>query len=105
MSLHIWSLYASAVLLLCLTPSPNSVLAVANGVRLGVVKTLFSTFGCATELALLIGTSLSGLGVTLAASETVFYIIKRFEVCYLVGDRLDRSTTIVQFSGSVRPSR
>ena len=47
MTLHIWSLYASAVLLLCLTPGPNSLLAVTNGVRFGVGKTLFSTLGCA----------------------------------------------------------
>ena len=72
MSLHIWSLYATAVLLLCLTPGPNSLLAVTNGVRFGVGKTLFSTFGCAAGLTLLIGASLSGLGVILAASETAF---------------------------------
>ena len=71
-----WSLYASAVLLLCLTPGPNSLLAVTNGLRFGDGKTLFSTFGCAAGLTLLIGASLSGLGLILAASETVFHIIK-----------------------------
>ena len=30
MDLHTWSLYASAVLLLCLTPGPNSLLAVTK---------------------------------------------------------------------------
>ena len=84
MSLHIWSLYASAVLLLCLTPGPNSLLAVTNGARFGVGKTLFSTLGCAAGLTLLIGVSLSGLGLILAASETVFYIIKWLGACYLI---------------------
>ena len=84
MSLHIWSLYASAVLLLCLTPGPNSLLAVINGARFGVGKTLFSTLGCAAGLTLLIGVSLSGLGLILAASETVFYIIKWLGACYLI---------------------
>ena len=84
MSLQIWSLYATAVLLLCLTPGPNSLLAVTNGVRFGVGKTLFSTFGCAAGLTLLIGASLSGLGVILAASETAFYIIKWLGACYLI---------------------
>ena len=84
MSLDIWSLYASAVLLLCLTPGPNSLLAVTNGVRFGVGRTLFSTLGCAAGLALLIGASLSGLGLVLAASETVFYVIKWLGACYLI---------------------
>ena len=84
MTLHTWSLYASAVLLLCLTPGPNSLLAVTNGGRFGVGKTLFSTLGCAVGLTLLIGASLSGLGLILAASETVFHIIKWLGACYLV---------------------
>ena len=84
MELHTWSLYASAVVLLCLTPGPNSLLAVTNGLRFGVGKTLFSTLGCAAGLTLLIGASLSGLGLILAASETVFYIIKWLGACYLI---------------------
>ena len=84
MSLHMWSLYVSAVLLLCLTPGPNSLLAITNGARFGVGKTLFSTLGCAAGLTLLIGASLSGLGLVLAASEAVFYIIKWFGACYLI---------------------
>ena len=84
MELHTWSLYASAVFLFCLTPGPNSLLAVTNGLRFGVGKTLFSTLGCATGLTLLIGASLSGLGLILAASETVFYVIKWLGACYLI---------------------
>ena len=84
MSIQIWSLYATAVLLLCLTPGPNSLLAVTNGVRFGVGRALFSTLGCAAGLTLLIGVSLSGFGVILAASETVFYIIKWLGACYLI---------------------
>lgn len=84
MSLEIWSLYATAVLLLCLTPGPNSLLAVTNGVRFGVGKTLFSTLGCAAGLTLLIGASLTGFGVIIAASETVFYVIKWLGACYLI---------------------
>ena len=84
MELDTWSLYASAVFLLCLTPGPNSLLAVTNGLRFGVGRTLFSTLGCAAGLTLLIGASLSGLGLILAASETAFYIIKWLGACYLI---------------------
>ena len=84
MDLHTWGLYASAALLLCLTPGPNSLLAITNGLRFGVGKTLFSTLGCAAGITLLIGASLSGLGLILAASETAFYVIKWFGACYLI---------------------
>ena len=56
MSLQVSSLYATAVLLLCLTPGPYGLLAVTNGVRFGVGRALFSTLGCAAGLTLLIGT-------------------------------------------------
>ena len=84
MELHTWSLYASAVVLLCLTPGSNGLLAVTNGLRFGVGRTLFSTAGCAAGLTLLIGASLSGLGLILAASETVFYVIRWLGACYLI---------------------
>ena len=66
MSLQVSSLYATAVLLLCLTPGPYGLLAVTNGVRFGVGRALVSTLGCAAGLTLLIGVSLSGFGVILA---------------------------------------
>ena len=84
MELHTWSLYASAAFLMSVTPGPNSLLVITNGLRFGVRKTLFSTLGCAAGLALLIGASLSGLGLILAASETAFYIIKWLGACYLI---------------------
>lgn len=84
MNLQLWTLYASAAALLCLTPGPNSLLAIANGARFGVRRTLFSTLGCAAGLTLLIAASLSGLGLVLAASEAVFSLIKWLGACYLI---------------------
>ena len=105
MTLHIWSLYASAVLLLCMTPGPNSLLAIANGARFGVGKTLFSTLGCAAGLTLLIGVSLSGLGLLLAASETVFYIIKWLGACYLIYLGVSLIRTRGAFADALEASR
>jgi threonine/homoserine/homoserine lactone efflux protein len=105
MELHTWSLYASAVLLLCLTPGPNSLLAVTNGLRFGVGKTLFSTLGCAAGLTLLIGASLSGLGLILAASETAFYIIKWLGACYLIYLGISLIRTRGAFADMRRESR
>ena len=109
MNLDTWSLYASAALLLCLTPGPNSLLAVTNGLRFGVGRALFSTFGCAVGLTALIGASLSGLGLILAASEAVFYIIKWLGACYLIylGISLIRArgtfANVGKASGTVTP--
>ncbi len=106
MDLHIWTLYATAAFFLCLTPGPNSLLAVTNGVRFGVRKTLFSTLGCAVGLTLLIGASLSGLGLILAASETLFYMIKWLGACYLIylGITLIRSRgALADVHGAGRP--
>ena len=84
MSIELWSVYALAVGLLCLTPGPNSLLAITNGLRHGVRKTLFSTLGCATGLTLLIGLSISGLGLILSASEPIFLTIKWMGAGYLI---------------------
>jgi len=84
MTLQLWGLYASAVVLLCLTPGPNSVLAIANGIQHGVRKTFFSTLGCAFGLVLLIGISMSGMGLILSTSETLFSIIKWLGAAYLI---------------------
>ena len=54
MNLDTFLIYAGAVVVLCLTPGPNSLLAVTNGVKYGVRRTIFSTPGCATGLFVLI---------------------------------------------------
>ncbi len=84
MSTQLFAIYASAVFLLCLTPGPNSLLAITNGLRYGMRKTFFSTLGCATGLVLLIALCLSGLGVLLAASEIAFTVIKWLGAAYLI---------------------
>ncbi|MCP4979353.1 MAG: LysE family transporter, partial [Gammaproteobacteria bacterium] len=76
MTTQLFAIYASAVFLLCLTPGPNSLLAITNGLRYGMRKTFFSTLGCATGLVLLVALCLSGLGMVLAASEIAFTVIK-----------------------------
>ena len=93
MSLQLWGVYLSAVVLLCLTPGPNSLLAITNGVRYGARKTLLSTLGCAAGLTMLIGLSLSGLGLILATSAVAFEVIRWCGAAYLLylGVKLLRS--------------
>ena len=84
MNVDTFLLYVGAVIVLCLTPGPNSLLAVTNGAKYGARRTLFSTFGCATGLFLLIAVCLTGLGVLIAASETAFVVLKVVGCIYLV---------------------
>lgn len=84
MTIQLFGIYITSVVLLCLTPGPNSLLAVTNSVRFGSQKALFSTLGCATGLALLIAACLSGLGIIIATSETLFTFIKWLGAGYLI---------------------
>ena len=84
MAFDLWLIYLTTVVFLCLTPGPNSLLALANGARYGVRNTLYSTGGCLLGLALLIAVAISGLGIILSASYTAFLVVKFLGVAYLV---------------------
>ena len=84
MTLDTWFIYFLAIVFLCLTPGPNSLLALTNGVRYGVKYTAFSSLGCAIGSALIIAISMSGIGLILAASVTFFQIIKTLGAVYLI---------------------
>ncbi|GJL82560.1 MAG: flagellar biosynthesis protein FlgM [marine bacterium B5-7] len=84
MNIQLFGVYASAVVLLCLTPGPNSLLAITNGLRYGVRKAFFSTLGCACGLTVLIAACLSGLGFILSTSELAFMVIKWLGAGYLI---------------------
>ena len=84
MTFELWLVYLTTVVFLCLTPGPNSLLALANGARYGLRSTLFSTVGCLTGIALLIAIAISGLGIILSTSYIAFLFIKWLGVAYLI---------------------
>ena len=84
MSLELWLVYLIAIIFLCLTPGPNSLLALSNGARYGVRKTVYSSLGCAVGSALIVALSLSSLGLVLAASPAFFMLIKTLGALYLI---------------------
>ena len=84
MTFETWLIYFLAIIFLCLTPGPNSLLALTNGVRFGVKYTFYSSLGCAIGSALIIAISMSGIGLVLAASVTFFQIIKILGALYLI---------------------
>ncbi len=84
MSMELYLLYVGAVVVLCLTPGPNSLLALTNGAQYGARRAVYSTLGCATGLFALIMVCLVGLDVLLSASETAFIVLKTIGCAYLV---------------------
>lgn len=84
MSVEIFLIYVGAVVVLCLTPGPNSLLALKNGAQYGVRRAVYSTLGCATGGFMVIAACLVGLDALLAASEMAFTILKMVGCAYLV---------------------
>lgn len=93
MTLDLWILYALAAAGLSLTPGPNGLLSLTNGMRFGVGRTAFTALGGVSGFLAAIAASLAGLGAVLAASETAFSVVKWIGAAYLVylGIRLFRA--------------
>jgi homoserine/homoserine lactone efflux protein len=93
MTLELWIVYALAAIGLSLTPGPNGLLSLTNGVRFGLARTVFTVLGGVCGFLVLVAASLAGLGALLAASETAFTAAKWIGAAYLVylGIRLWRA--------------
>jgi threonine/homoserine/homoserine lactone efflux protein len=84
MSLETWLLYAAAVFVLTVTPGPSVLMCVTNGVNFGARRTFFSAIGSVTAVVGIMACSAVGIGALLAASSTLFHVIKWFGVAYLI---------------------
>lgn len=87
------ALFAVVALITIATPGPTVLLALANGARYGVRRSLPGMLGAVSSDFVLIGSVALGLGAVLAASELLFSLIKWVGVVYLawLGLRLLRS--------------
>lgn len=84
MTLELWIVYALAAFALALTPGPNGLLCLNHAVRFGFRRTVFTALGSITGMLILIALSLAGLGAIMAASSTLFGIVKWVGAAYLV---------------------
>lgn len=78
------TLYALACLAVFITPGPTTLLALANGTRRNWRVAAMGILGAALSDVLLIAAVGLGLGALLAASESLFSIVKWLGVVYLV---------------------
>ncbi len=65
------------------TPGPTVILALANGSRFGLRRSLYGMLGAVISDFVLVGAAAIGLGALLAASETLFSAVKWIGVAYL----------------------
>lgn len=75
--------FAPLSVLIALTPGPNNFCALNNGMRAGVAKAVWATWGRVAAFAIFLTVSAVGLGAMLLASETAFTIVKWAGAAYL----------------------
>ncbi len=84
MNFNLWLAFLATTLFISATPGPNMLLMLSHGVRYGWQATLATMAGAITGLSILIGLSAVGVGAILAASVTLFTVLKVVGALYLV---------------------
>ncbi|QPF72104.1 LysE family translocator [Roseateles sp. DAIF2] len=105
MSTSTFVLYLLACLAVCLTPGPTTLLAMANGTRRRWDLAAAGIGGAVLSDLILIGAVALGLGALLAASETLFVLLKWCGVAYLawLGLQLWRAGPATAGAGAPTP--
>jgi threonine/homoserine/homoserine lactone efflux protein len=75
--------FAPLSVLIALTPGPNNFCALNNGMRAGVGKAVWATWGRVAAFAIFLSISAVGLGAMLLASEAAFTAVKWVGAAYL----------------------
>lgn len=84
MGLSTWLLYISVISILLISPGPSALLCVSDGLKFGNKRAIPTVLGGAIAALLLMSISAVGLGAALAASETLFLVIKLIGAFYLI---------------------
>ncbi|AMK16499.1 MULTISPECIES: LysE family translocator [Sphingobium] len=84
MSLHIWWLYATAVLLISATPGPNMLHVMTQSIAYGPRKALATMAGLMSAVLLCLVASALGLGALLKTSPLLFDGLRYAGVAYLI---------------------
>jgi len=84
MSLNSWLAFAAVFLALSYAPGPNMLLAASHGMLYGPRRTLPTAFGLVSGLWLWIAISAAGIGSLLAASESLFSLVRWVGAAYML---------------------
>ncbi|QHJ00392.1 LysE family transporter [Xylophilus rhododendri] len=99
-------LFVPVAILLSLTPGPNNICALNNGIRQGPAVAVLATFGRVAAFAIFLTVSALGLGAMLLASEKAFVVIKWVGAAYLfwLGVRTWRSAPHIAADAAASPA-
>lgn len=84
MTLHAWTVFLVAVILLCGTPGPNMLHVMTRSMTFGARRSLAAMAGCLTALVLVLAASAAGVAALLTASPRVFDALRYAGVAYLI---------------------
>lgn len=84
MSLDLWLVFLLASVALSLTPGPNALLCLDHGARYGLRRAGFTALGSVLAMLAMVAATLAGLGAVMAASQTLFDLVKWAGAAYLV---------------------
>ena len=84
MPLETFLLFAPACFAINMAFGPNNLLSLTNAARIGVAPAILAAAGRIVSFAAMIAIAGVGLGAILAASETVFILVKYAGAAYLV---------------------
>lgn len=84
MTLQAWLLFFVTAFAVSFTPGPVMMLAMTNGIRVGVRRTLFGVLGTSLGNFLLMLLSSLGLGALLYSSALLFDVVKWLGAAYLI---------------------
>jgi threonine/homoserine/homoserine lactone efflux protein len=103
MTISTWLLYVAAVFVLTVTPGPSVLMCISTSVNFGARKGLIAAAGSTTAIVGIMALSALGLGAALAASDTLFSLLKWAGAAYLaylgITSLLSRATEISMGNG------
>ena len=84
MTLEAWVIFSTAAFLNIISPGPAILLAISNGVSLGLRAVIISAIGNMIGLFILSTVSMFGLGLILQTSALLFTLLKVLGATYLI---------------------
>ena len=83
-TLQFWSIYVFTVFIASIIPGPSMLLALTHGIKYGTKSSIVTAFGNTAASIIQASIAVTGLGIVLTTSTTLFMIIKYIGVVYLI---------------------
>ncbi|WP_321315120.1 LysE family translocator [Halarcobacter sp.] len=82
--LNFWIVYVFTVFVASIIPGPSMILALTHGIKHGSRLSLYTAFGNSIASMIQASIAITGLGIILTTSTTLFMIIKYIGALYLI---------------------